>query len=162
MTSFIRSAKYIHDVETGVDFVEFIYDRYVKNVGYETYTDYIFTKPLGDWTVINSKKCSIPYEKFLDTMVKKTTEVYHKMAEIFVDNILVNKQKLNTYIRMINACKILDPTFHPPYINPKVKWQRDMIVNFCTDNLKDVIELCNDTSRLKYFVNVIKSIESEE
>ena len=161
MTSFIRSAKFIHDVDTGVDFVEFIYDRYVKNIGYEVYTDYIFTRPIGDWTVINSKKCSIPYEKFLDTMVEKTTEVYHKMAEILIDNILVNKQKINTHIRMIHTLKILDSTFQPPFINPKVKWQRDMIVNFCLNDLRDVIDTCSDTQRLKYITKVIKNIESD-
>lgn len=160
MTSFIRSAKFTHDVDTDVDFVEFIYDRYVKNKGYEVYTDYIFTRPLGDWTVINSKKYKIPYEKFLDTMVENTVEVYHKMAEILIENILVEKREINTYIRMIHALKILDSTFQPPFINLKISWQRDMIINFCLSDLKYVVNTCNDTQRLKYFVKVIKSIES--
>jgi hypothetical protein len=94
-------------------------------------------------------------------MVEKTTEVYHKMAEILIDNILVNKQKINTYIRMIHTLKILDSTFQPPFINPKVKWQRDMIVNFCLNDLRDVIDTCSDTQRLKYFTKVIKNIESD-
>lgn len=160
MTSFIRSAKFTHDVDTDVDFVEFIYDRYVKNKGYEVYTDYIFTRPLGDWTVINSKKCKIPYEKFLDTMVEKTVEVYHKMAEILIENILVENREINTYVRMIHSLKILDSTFQPPFINLKINWQRDMIINFCLSDLKNVVNTCIDTQRLKYFIKVIKSIES--
>ena len=63
MTSFIRSAKYVHDVESDLSYVEIIYDRYMKGKGYDTFTDYINTEPLADWMHIQSEKHSIPYEK---------------------------------------------------------------------------------------------------
>jgi hypothetical protein len=50
MTSFVKSAKYVHDVESDLSYVEIVYDRYMKGKGYDTFTDYINTKPLGDWT----------------------------------------------------------------------------------------------------------------
>ena len=56
MTSFIKSAKSVHDVESDLSYVEIVYERYVKNKGYATYTDYINTEPLADWTYIESEK----------------------------------------------------------------------------------------------------------
>jgi hypothetical protein len=80
MTSFIKSAKAVYDVESELDYVEIVHERFVRGKGYMTYTDYINTKPLADWVVLTSKTQSIPYEKFLDTMCEKTLEVRQKMA----------------------------------------------------------------------------------
>ena len=59
MTSFIKSAKHVHDVDSDLSYVEIIYDRYRVNKGYETYTDYINTEPLANWTLLESTKHSI-------------------------------------------------------------------------------------------------------
>jgi len=162
MTSFIKSAKAVFDVESKLDYVEITYERFVRGKGYETYKDYINTKPLADWVVLKSSTQSIPYEKFLDTMCEKTTEVYQKMAELALQNILADKRNVQTYIRAAHASTILDPTFQPPWINVKSAWQREFIRKFCEDTLADLIQRTVNHSRLEYFFSVLRSIEASQ
>ena len=159
MTSFIKSAKAVYDVESDLEYVEIAYERFVRGKGYETYKDYINTKPLADWVVLTSKTQSIPYEKFLDTMCEKTLEVRQKMAELAIQNILADKRSVHTYIRTAHASTILDPTFQPPWINIKSAWQREFIKKFCEDTLLDLIQRTQDESRLEYFFSVVHNIE---
>ena len=119
MSSFLKSAKSVYDVDSDLDYVAITYERFVKGKGYATYVDYIHTKPSADWIYLKSKTQSIPYEKFLDTMCEKTIEVHQKMAELALQNIISDKQNIHTYIRTAYASKILDPSFQPPWINTK-------------------------------------------
>jgi hypothetical protein len=162
MTSFIKSAKAVYDIESDLEYVEITYERFVRGKGYETYKDYINTRPLADWVVLTSKTQSIPYEKFLDTMCEKTLEVRQKMAELVLENIVADKQHINTYIRVAHASTILDSTFQPPWINIKSAWQREFIKKFCEDTLSDLIQRSTDESRLDYFFSVLCSIESSQ
>ena len=159
MTSFIKSAKHVHDVEVDLSYIEIVYERYVSGKGYDTYTDYINGEPLGDWIVINSERQSIPYEKFLDAMVTKTLEVRQRMAELALENILTYEQPLRVYVRLAHAMKILDPTFQPPRINMESAWQVECIKNMCTP---EAISECTKKSRLEYFFNVVRTIELEQ
>ena len=159
MTSFIKSAKAVYDVESELEYVEIEYERFVRGKGYETYMDYINTKPLADWVVLKSSTQSIPYEKFLDTMCEKTIEVRQKMAELALQNIITEKRNIHTYIRTANASKILDPTFQPPLINIRSAWQKVFIKKFCEDTLADLIQRCTNESRLEYFFSVLCKIE---
>ncbi|ADQ91515.1 hypothetical protein OlV1_138 [Ostreococcus lucimarinus virus 1] len=162
MTSFIKTAKAVYDVESELDYVEIVHERFVRGKGYMTYIDYINTKPLADWVVLTSKTQSIPYEKFLDTMCEKTLEVRQKMAELAVENIIADRQNIHTYIRVAHASKILDPTFQPPWINIKSAWQREFIKKFCEDTLLDLVQRTQDESRLEYFFSVVYSIQLGE
>ena len=162
MTSFLKTAKAVYDVESELDYVAITYERFVKGKGYATYVDYIHTKPLAVWTELKSESQSIPYEKFLDAMCEKTLEVRQKMAELALENIVADKQTAHTYIRTAYASKILDPTFQPPWINTESAWQREFIRKFCVDTLADLIQRCDDESRLEYFFNVLRSIHSEQ
>src|SRR6056300_1153202 len=162
MSSFLKSAKAVYDVDSDLDYVAIRYERFVKGKGYATYVDYIHTKPLADWTYLRSQTQSIPYEKFLDTMCEKTLEVRQKMAELALENIVADKQHINTYIRTAHASTILDPTFQPPWINMKSAWQREFIKKFCEDTLLDLIQRSTDESRLDYFFSVLCSIESSQ
>ncbi len=159
MSSFIKSALAVYDVESDLEYVEIEHERFVRGKGYNTYRDYINTKPLADWVKITSKTQSIPYEKFLDTMCEKTLEVRQKMAELALENILSDKRDIHTYIRTAHASKILDPTFQPPWINIKSAWQREFIRKFCEDTLADLIQRTTEESRLEYFFNVLCNIE---
>jgi len=159
MTSFLKSAKSVYDVESELQYVEIVYEKFVPGKGYDTYVDYIDTEPLADWITLTSKKQSIPYEKFLDTMVEKTLEVRQKMAELALENILAEKQDIRTTIRVAHASTILDPTFQPPRINVKSAWQREYIEQFCKDTLPDLIQHSLDESRLEYLFNVLRNIE---
>ena len=160
MSSFLKSAKSVYDVDSDLDYVAITYERFVKGKGYATYVDYIHTKPSADWVYLKSKTQSIPYEKFLDTMCEKTIEVRQKMAELALQNIVADKQTIHTYIRTSYASKILDPSFQPPWINTKSAWQREFIKKFCMDTLADLIQRCEDESRLEYFFNVLRNISS--
>jgi len=160
MSSFLKSAKAVYDVDSDLNYVTITYERFVKGKGYATYMDYINTKPLADWTYLKSNTQSIPYEKFLDTMCEKTLEVRQKMAELALQNILADKQKIHTYIRTAYASKILDPSFQPPWINTESAWQSEFIRKFCSDTLADLIQRCEDESRLEYFFNVLSNISS--
>lgn len=161
MTSFIKSAKSVHDVESDLAYVEIVYERYVKGKGYETYTDYINTEPLADWTYLESEKQSIPYEKFLDSMVKKTLEVRQRMAELVLENILSYEQTERVYVRIAHAMKILDPTFQPPRVNMESAWQMEIIKKLCKKYAPYAIQSCTKKSRLEYFFNVLRIIELE-
>ena len=160
MSSFLKSAKSVYDVDSDLDYVAITYERFVKGKGYATYVDYIHTKPSADWVYLKSKTQSIPYEKFLDTMCEKTIEVHQKMAELALQNIVSDKQNIHTYIRTAYASKILDPSFQPPWINTKSAWQREFIKKFCMDTLADLIQRCENESRLEYFFNVLRNISS--
>lgn len=162
MTSFIKTAKAIYDVESELEYVEIEYERFVRGKGYETYKDYINTKPLADWVSLTSTTQSIPYEKFLDTMCEKTTEVLQKMAELAIENILADKRDVHTYIRTAHASTILDPTFQPPRIHVKSAWQREFIRKFCEDTLADLVQRTRNHSRLEYFFSVLRNIEATQ
>ena len=161
MTSFLKSAKSVYDVDSELQYVEIVYEKYVPGKGYNTYCDYINTEPLADWIHLKSKKQSIPYEKFLDTMVEKTLEVRQKMAELALENILAENLDIHTTIRVAHASKILDPTFQPPIINVNSAWQVDFMKKFCKKYLLEIIQRCNNLGRLEYFINVLNIIQSE-
>ena len=159
MTSFIKSAKSVYDVDSDLSYVEIVYDRYTRERGYTTYTDYINTEPLADWTYLQSQKLSIQYDKFLDTMVKKTLEVRQRLAELIIENILAYDQENTVYVRISHAVKIIDPTFQPPYVNMDSAWQMNFLKKFCKKQLTHPIHECNNMSRLEYFIRVLHIIE---
>jgi hypothetical protein len=120
------------------------------------------TEPVADWTYLQSSKQSIPYEKFLDTMVKKTTEVCQRMSELALDTILVRDQAERVYVRVAHALKIIDPTFQPPRVNMARAWQMAFMKRLCKTYAPLAINECTNRSRLIYFFNVLRIIEATE
>lgn len=161
MTSFVKSAKHVFDVDCDLSYVEIVYDRFVKGEGYTAFTDYINTEPLADWTTLLSEKRTIPYDKFLDTMVKSTLEVRQRLAELALENFLSYTQDDRSYVRVAHAIRILDPTFQPPRVNMESAWQMELVKHVCKEYALNAIEMCTKKSRLKYFFNVLKIIELE-
>jgi len=152
--SFLKSAKFVNDVELGAEFVEVEYTKYIPGENrYETFVDYFRTNPLGDWVEITSLKQNIPLEKFLDTMVERTAEVLHKMCEVAVEDVECST-------RLMYASKILDPTFIPPVLNMKSSWQRRHMIDFCMETIPEIIYHCTDERRLEKFYHVVKLISS--
>lgn len=150
MTSFLKSAKAVHDVESDLAYIEIQYDK-----GYKTFMDYINAEPLGDWLHIQSEERDIRYDKFLETMVSKTLEVQQRLAELALDNVIMTDQDDRTYIRIAHAVKILDPTFQPPRVNMESAWQMEFIKKFCKKSLPEVIQTCTSMSRLTHFFNIL-------
>lgn len=159
MSSFLKRALVVHDVESDLAYVEINYLKYVAGRGYVDFVDYLNTTPRGDWTEIVSRKQSIQYENFLETMVEPTHETRVKMATIALENILCGLVDIKTYIRVMNAVKIIDPTFTPPFINKKSAWQRKYVEDFCCQILPDVIERTMSMKNLSRLFNVLKLIE---
>lgn len=156
----LSSATYVHDVDSELDFVEVVYKRWSKKkCEYTTFTDYLNTKPLGDWTRIN---CKSDYFKFLDAMVVKTVEVRQRMAELQLEHTLyTGSQDPRFYVRLINAVKILDPTFQPPRIDMECDWQVAFISKFCKKSIQDAVQNCVSKKRLAYFTAVCMRLTSE-
>jgi hypothetical protein len=161
MTSILKSAKHVYDVDSDLSYVEFTYERYKKSTGYATYTDYINTEPRANWEYIESKKNDILYHNFLNAMVERTLEVRQRMAELILEGIVSYDQPTNTYVRLMHATKILDPSFQPPVINMRCAWQEEFVKKFCKKTLPEVIQMCVDGERLDYFINVLNIIEIE-
>ena len=159
-TSIFKSAKYLCDVETGLDLVETIYNRYLPGKGYELFKDTFITKPTCDWIEINSIKEKIPYENFLNTMVAKNQEVYQTMCTTVVNNILMGSPTKKQLMRTMRSMKILDSTFEPPYVNLNCKWQCEFMTYMCKETLQSLIEETYNQKNLKKLFNVLKSIES--
>lgn len=159
MSSFLKRALVVHDVDSDLTYVEINYLKYIAGRGYIDFVDYLNTKPLGDWTEIVSRKQCIQYENFLDTMVASTRETCVKMATIALENILCGIVDIRTYIRVMNVAKILDPSFIPPFINKKSAWQRKYVETFCKETLPDIIEQTESNTRLRRAFNVLKLIE---
>ena len=153
--SFLKSAKFLNDVEVGCDMVEVEYVKYVEGENrYETFVDYFRTVPAGEWVEITSLKNNIPLEKFLDTMVQKTTEVLQKMCDVVLESAQCST-------RLMYASKILDSTFIPPVINLKRAWQRTLLTEFCMNTLPELVYHCKDNRRLEKFFHVVRAIASQ-
>jgi hypothetical protein len=155
MTSFLKSAKFISDVELGCDIVEVEYTKYVEGENrYETFVDYYRTVPAGEWVEITSLKQNIPLEKFLDTMVEKNVEVLQKMCDVILESAQCST-------RLMYTSKILDPTFTPPVVNLSRAWQRTLVDDFCMYTLPELVYHCNSERRLEKFFEVVRTIVSE-
>lgn len=144
MTAFVRSARYIHEVESGLDYVEITYTRHDVE-----YVEYLNTRPVGEWVELCSLRRNMSYEKFLDCMVEKTVEVRQRIAQMTLRSLLDKKgHDPRTIIRTLHATKVLDRTFTPPYINCDAPWQMDLAKHVCNVVFHDLIEQCVDEKAL--------------
>lgn len=159
-SSIFKSAKHLCDADTGVDLVETSYTKYTPDKGYNLFKDTFMTTPTCDWIEIKSVKEQIPYENFLNTMVKKNQEVYQTMCNIVVNNILMGSPSKKQLMRMMRSIKILDSTFEPPYVNLNCRWQCEFMNFMCKETLPALIDETHNQKNLKRLFNVLKSIES--
>jgi hypothetical protein len=161
MTSFLKSALNVVDVDSNLNYVEIKYTKWNKVLAiYEDFTDYLYTSSKGDWVEITCSKQDIQYENFLQTMVEKTVESTQRMALIALDNLLARKDlESHDIIRIMNTCKIVNPSFKVPYINKKNTWQLEFAKGFIRDYLPDAIEHCLSKKRLHRIFTVLKLID---
>lgn len=166
MSSFIKKALVVEDIEDGHTHVEIQYVRFVEDHSekgeYKKFTDYFLTRPIGDWQKMTFKSSSMPYENFLSVMVKQTLEVKRRLANIALENILLDNPDFHTLIRVIHTAKILDPSFVPPVINKESSWQVSLLNDLCREYLPDMIENSDHSKRLIRLFNVLKTIEQSK
>ena len=136
--AYVHKATYYYDVSNDLDTVEVSYSRYIVGVGWKMHTDFFSSYPLGDWHLLDfTKNGNFPdYMGFLNTMVYKNQEVQRKIAKVSLDLVIEKYEgttdETNKFIRIMNNIKILDPTFVPPYLNTKCKWQIEMLRELAT------------------------------
>ena len=160
---FLHSAKHVHDVESGLDYVCIEYDKYNPYArGYETHVDNLATRPLGSWVEIQSLKKSVRYDKFLSSMVEQTPEVLQKMCEVALTNICKDLEPgIKAQIWLMHTMRILDASFTPPWVNAQSQWQREYVSETIEHTFFDLIERTTDTRRLEKLFNVLRLIEIE-
>lgn len=161
MTSFVKTARVSHDIEQDTHIIEVEYVKYTNGIGYENMKDTLNTTPIGTWTSLQSISDTLRYEQFLDAMVHKTIETRRKMALIELENALCENNNTRSIVRIVNAIKILDPTFSPPVINMQCMWQKKFLKDMCRDQLPYVINTCTNDHRLDKFFRVLQLIEVE-
>ena len=156
--SYIVSAKHTYDVNSEVDYVVIEHIKYIDGIGWKTHTDWLATYPEGDWTYINFGEDShVKYEDFINSMVHKNVEVYRKMAKLSLDNVSTKDHPVKL-IRVMNAIKILDPTFVPPVINTGCGWQNELLEHIAIPTSYRIIATCNNTKRLGRYFRVFQLI----
>lgn len=161
MPSFVKEARTFIDERTNLTNVELKYSRYVEGDGYINESACFNTKPIGDWVEIKFKHGSTSYTDFLENMIVNTTRTRRVMATIILEDILCENFDVNCTIRLMNAIKIIDPTFVPPIINKGSKWQREFIKELCLYTFPQVIMKCGHKKRIIALIGVLKSIVKE-
>jgi hypothetical protein len=161
MSSFVKSATVSHDIDTNSDIIDIEYVRYKAGIGYQHVREHFNTTPIGDWKHIKVVSETLRYEQFLDTMVQKTTEIRRKMALVELESALCENNNTRSVVRIMNAVKILDPTFSPPVINMKCSWQKKFVKSICVEQLPHIIETSTNDLRLEKFFRVLQLIEAE-
>ena len=94
-------------------------------------------------------------------MIVNTTRTRRVMATIILEDILCENFDINCTIRVMNAIKIIDPTFSPPIVNKKSRWQKEFVKEFCLYTFPLVIMKCGHKKRIIALIDVLKSITEE-
>jgi hypothetical protein len=157
----IIKAKYVYDVDSplSADCIEITRAKFTPGIGYQNKMDYIYSAPRGDWTEIKFRPNeNVSYSNFLNTMVFKNLEVSRKLAKLELERVL----DLNVYdINLLNAIRILDPTFIPPVINTKCQWQNDLLTDIITKSSICVISTCRNRYRLERYFNALRALPKQ-
>ena len=157
MVSYMCNAKYVFDVNSQIDTVEIEYTKHIPGIGWKKHIDYIDTYPEGDWNELHFSDCSsVKYVDFLTTMVHRSTDVARKIAKVSLDNVSTkNPRKL---LKIMNAVRILDPTFIPPEINVDCTWQNELMEHIAYTVSYRIIATCKNKYRLGRYSRVVQLI----
>ena len=156
---YVLSATNIIDVDCGTQYIEIKTDRFQPGIGWHAHTDFLYTQPKGQWTELKFKRWEkVSYEDFIRSMVHKNLDVYRKIACTLASKVYYSHEKGNTLFRLLGAIKIIDPSFEPPIINPKCRWQKELLDNLCTEWTRVVIGSCMNKYRLERYSNILQTM----
>ena len=145
---FVLKAISSWDVEAEQNVVEVTIDRWRPGTGWQKHTDFLYTKANGNWTEIKFHRSEcVKYEKFLDSMVEKNLEVCRKIAHVKT-TLVIDSGRFSDMRKVVDAVSVLDPTFTPPIINLKCRWQRELLESLCNEWTRMVISTCYNCVRL--------------
>jgi hypothetical protein len=155
--AYITKATYVFDVNSQLDIVEVEYTKYVHGNGWKKHKDWVYTYPEGDWTEITFGDLSpVKYVDFLNSMVFKNLEVHRKIATLSLDS--VSKKSPKKLLRLMNAIRILDPTFEPPEINIYSAWQMSLLKHIALGTSHEIIASCKNKKRINKYFRVVQLI----
>ena len=159
MACYIREACYAYSVEDGAHVVEVVYDKFIPGIGVKSHHDWLYNAaPTGNWTHLLFEPHQTKYEGFLDCMVKKNLDIYRRLCKLALDNHDIVVPDFRTKVRLMNAIKILDPTFEPPLINRKCGWQNELLNEIYRNTSMRVIATCINEYRLGRYFSVVRTI----
>lgn len=109
-----------------------------------TKTDWIYSKALGNWsTICFSPDEGVSVDGFLGAMVERNQDCLRKMC------ILLLKKIGTGYHNYMYLIPIIDPTFEPPRINHRSRWQRELAQDITSNTFQTVIMTCKNLNRLE-------------
>ncbi len=157
MACYVREASFTYSVDEGTHLVEVVYDKFIPGIGMNSHREWMYnTSPTGNWHHLLFEPNQTRYECFLECMVKKTRDVRRKLCKLALNN--HEYPTHSTKIRLMNAIKILDPTFEPPLINRKCGWQNELLNEIYRNTSLRVIATCNNEYRLDRYFSVVRTI----
>lgn len=118
-------------------------------------SEFIYTEPIGGWTELNFDGDKCVYAAFLNTMVYKNVDVLRRIAQLYLDAILDVSGVCR--IELLNALRILDPTFHPPWVNLSCNWQYRMMMSIIYSS-HNVVASCRNIHRIEKYVTVLQKL----
>lgn len=144
-----------NDVEQSRDCIQLTYLQDVPGT-YNMYTtDWVYTKPCGDWTNIKfSKEENVSVENFLKTMCEQNDECVRHLCDMYI-------RTTGLSYKHMYLVSVLDPTFEPPRINCSARWQRELGDEIVNKFLKLVLMTCRNTGRMKRLLTEIETIRSQ-
>ena len=110
---------------------------------------YMVAKPMGGWFRLNFSDYTPTYVQFMEQFLIPTLEVLRLIAKTYIENTPVTPETFN-------KVTILDPTFTPPGLNRRCKWQMDMLNTISIPYSITVITTCMNTHRLRKYINSVK------
>ena len=159
MACYVREALYSYSVEEGTHIIEVVYDKFVPGIGVKSHRDWLYNAtPTGNWIHLLFEPNQTNYESFLDCMVKKNLDIYRRLCKLALDNHDIDVPDFRTKVRLMNAIKILDPTFEPPLINRKCGWQNELLNEIYRNTSMRVIATCINEYRLGRYFSVVRTI----
>ena len=160
---YVLHAKYQHDVERNSDGIEVEYIKFVPGLGFKKFTKWFYAQPFGGWNDLKfTPSDNVDVVDFLLTMVNvrdsliTQRDIAHICSQQWLDR--VKPGYYQPYIKLLNALKILDPTFEPPVINLKCSWQREMLHEMCTTWTARVTSTCMNSVRIFNYINALKNV----
>ena len=160
MTATLKEVCAVFDVESDLHYIDVLYTKYVEKANeYQDFREYIQCRAKGTWTSFKSETQSIRYSDFLHVMVTQTLEVVRRKCELALDDLLEYGLSTKERLRVIHCARILEPSFYV-WIDTRSRWQNELAKHMI-DALRDLIDECDDVSRLGRLFSVLKCIEAE-
>ena len=137
------------------DTVSVTYTKYTPGTGWNDHTEFLDTCPSGGWSsLVFDRDSTTTLYDFLNAMVVKNIDIKRRIAKFALDQAL----EIGEYQKIVNALTILDPTFEPPIINERARWQRELLYDIASRSSLVVLSTCYNEKNLEKYSKVLMLI----